>query len=498
MKIAVQKLLCTLTLLAMSLTAGSGASIRSAAIERSVAITDPDVLHTLGTSGLGLARMLGADANSSAASLFALPSMTTVRDATDHDFSRYVVDHKDAPDRLSLFDRDALNAPGTRFDLAGIVNRMDRAYVSPGECGEIRLIYRPIANRGSASRAAPPSRLPMTFNLVMKAKPASAEVTCAELAKRWLALGELSLAGTERAPMLTARGGALEWVTPEAIDRIELNIQVAREAASANDFDGRADYLMKVFRLDPQRKSFEESPLENQIDIERLRTDAKLAADFKQWLLEPSHVADLDRGTIVLPDRFLATHAINETPGHEAYESRAHDLFPDDDVVAALARMSADKASAKAPLRNILSPAGFARRLDDMTCGGCHQTRAIGGFHFPGKERFAPVSDSAVVAAASPHFFGDQERRRDILSAFRDGAPPDFSRGFSARPQPRRAGELAGTTYVDGWGAVCSLPDTSAAPDRSFASWTCAEGLTCQAASGVKDSRAGFCFPKSN
>ena len=484
-RMTVQKLLCVVSLLAMPLTATHGA-----AIERGVAITDPEVLRALDGEKLSLARMLGADANSSAANLFALPSMTMVRDATDRDFNRYVVARDDTSEKLNLFDRDALNASGTRFDLTGIVNRMDRAYVSPDECGEIRLIYRPIANHDSTNKDAPPSRLPMTFNLVMKAKPAGADITCADLAKRWLASSDSTLAGGEHAAALSAKSGALEWITPEAIDRIEINIQVARESANANDLEGRADYLMKVFRLNPQRKKFEESPLENQIDVERIRADAKLAADFRQWLLDPANLADLDRGPIVLPDRFLAMSAINVTPSHADAEANARKLFSDDDIVTALA-----KASAAAPLQNILSPAGFARRLDDMTCSGCHQTRAIGGFHLTGTERFGPASDSAVVAAASPHFFGDQERRRDILAAFRDGGTPDFSRGFSARPQQRRATELAGTTYLNGWGATC-YPAGANAQDKSFSSWTCAEGLSCQAAPGAKNSRAGFCFLK--
>ena len=101
------------------------------------------------------------------------------------------------------------------------------------------------------------------------------------------------------------------------------------------------------------------------------------------------------------------------------------------------------------------------------------------------------------MAAALPHFFGDQERRRDILTAFSNEGLPDFSRGFSARPQQRRATELAGTTYLNGWGAMC-YPAGANAPDNSFSSWTCAEGLTCQAAPGAKVSGAGFCFPKGN
>ena len=38
-----------------------------------------------------------------------------------------------------------------RFVLAGIVNRMDRAFVSPESCGDIRLIYR-------LTRTAPAAR----------------------------------------------------------------------------------------------------------------------------------------------------------------------------------------------------------------------------------------------------------------------------------------------------------------------------------------------------
>ena len=96
---------------------------------------------------------------------------------------------------------------------------------------------------------------------------------------------------------------------------------------------------------------------------------------------------------------------------------------------------------------------------------------------------------------ASPHFFGDQVRRRDILAATRDGRSPDYSRGFASRPQLRGGKELAGTEYSDGWGAHCYAPGKSAASnDASFRGWTCAEGLACQIAG--KTSRMGMCFVK--
>jgi hypothetical protein len=106
---------------------------------------------------------------------------------------------------------------------------------------------------------------------------------------------------------------------------------------------------------------------------------------------------------------------------------------------------------------------------------------------------------------ASPHFFGDQIRRRDILAALRDGRQPDYSRGFSSRPQlrgnPELVGELLGTEYNDGWGAHCYVMGAKPGDantrgnDMSFRSWTCAEGLTCQIAG--KTSRMGMCFIKA-
>jgi hypothetical protein len=107
-----------------------------------------------------------------------------------------------------------------------------------------------------------------------------------------------------------------------------------------------------------------------------------------------------------------------------------------------------------------------------------------------------PNPSNSTVVPASPHFFGDQARRRDILAATRDGRSPDYSRGFASRPQLRGGTELVGTEYSDGWGAHCYAAEKSAASnDASFRAWTCAEGLACQVAG--KTSRMGMCFVKT-
>jgi hypothetical protein len=302
---------------------------------------------------------------------------------------------------------------------------------------------------------------------------------------------------------LTASDGPLDLIRPENIDRIETNLQIAHAPKSAvRDF--RTDYLLEVFDYDARAGQFEQVPLENQIDRERILADAKLRREFKAWLLDPAHFSELDRGTILIPDRFLATAAIAPTPvGFVASnlqpafgltqgdDASVQAVFGEGDVVAALQK-AAERGD---KLQNIRSLAGFERRLNDISCAGCHQTRGIGGFHFPGVDWMAAKPDNSTVVPASPHFFGDQIRRRDILTALRDGRQPDYSRGFSSRPQLRGSAELAGTEYQDGWGAHCYVRHADAADnDKSFGKWTCAAGLACQPVGGA--SRMGMCFVK--
>ncbi|HEY2248880.1 MAG TPA: hypothetical protein VGH70_15655 [Bradyrhizobium sp.] len=488
-----------------------------APLERGTSVTDPGALRELDGGRFGLARVLSAvrsaDSPLTNKQLFALPSMAQVAKALDADVARYIARHKaelsnegigvGAGFAFQLFDQAQLYSDDTRFVLSGIVNRMDRAYAAPESCGEIRLIYRLTRiNAAAIGEAGVTPRLPMTLNVVLKAKGDGEAITCAEIARRWLAVGGLKATGAELAEELTASDGALDPVRPENIDRIETNLQIAHAPKSAaRDF--RTDYLMKVFRSDAASHSFVEAPLEDQIDRELLLKDDNLAREFKAWLLAPEHFAELDRGTVVIPDRFLARAAIAPTPagfvpsqlmpayGLVAGEG-ANPVFTADDVVGALEQA----AKRGITLQNVRSVAGFARRLNDVTCAGCHQTRGIGGFHFPGVDWMAAKPSNATVVPASPHFFGDQLRRRDILTAFRDGKAPDFSKGFAGRPQLRGSTELAGTEYEDGWGAHCYVQRARASDnDKSFRSWTCAEGLACEAVTPA--TRMGMCFVKT-
>jgi hypothetical protein len=497
-------------------------AVEGPALERGTAITDPAGLRELDRGRLALGRMMwparSADIPLTSGQLFALPSMAPVRRALDAEFDRYIARHKASLPGESigvgtsfdfqLFDRAQLYSQDSRFVLSGIVNRMDRAFVSPASCGEIRLIYRLTRTTAvPAGEGATSPRLPMTLNVVLKAKGDTAiagsgvAITCAALARRWLDTAGLPLTGADLATKLLASDGALDQIRPENIDRIETNLQIAHAPKSAvRDF--RTDYLLKVFRYSAPTQSFEEAPLENQIDRDRILADEGLKREFRAWLLDPAHLGEFDRGTVLIPEKFLATAAIASTPvGFVPSNLQpAFGLMPGDgattdsvfrtsEVVTALSKAAERGVS----LQNIRSPAGFERRLNDITCSGCHQTRGIGGFHFPGVDWMAANPSNSTAVPASPHFFGDQIRRRDILTALRDGTPPDYSRGFSSRPQLRGSTELAGTEYDDGWGAHCYQQKPSAKDnDRSFKSWTCTEGLACQVAD--KATRMGMCF----
>ena len=479
---------------------------QDAALERGTAITDPATLRELDGGRFRLDRMLlperSADIPLANSALFAVPSMVPVRQAIDGEFDRYIARHGASLPKetigvgegfdFQLFDRTLLYSAETRFVLAGIVNRMDRTYVSEASCGEIRLIYRLTRMNKAAGDAASPPRLPMTLNLVLKAKGEGSAITCSEIANRWLAAPP---GGT-----LPAKDGPLDLIGYENIDRIETNLQIAHAPkSSVRDF--RTDYLLKVFRYDRQARVFAEAPMENQIDRARLLADDGLKREFRAWLLDPVNLVAFDRGTALIPEKFLANGAIAPTPvGFDPSDLEPEfglvqgegAVFSEADVVAALRK--AVEGGVK--LQNIRSPAGFERRLNDVTCSGCHQTRGIGGFHFPGVDWMAERPSNSTVVPASPHFFGDQIRRRDILASLRDGKPPDYSRGFASRPQLRGSTELAGTNYYDGWGAHCYVQGKPAASnDGSFRDWSCADGLSCQAAGKI--SRIGMCFVKS-
>jgi hypothetical protein len=100
-----------------------------------------------------------------------------------------------------------------------------------------------------------------------------------------------------------------------------------------------------VFRYDRKARVFAEAPMENQIDSARILADESLKREFRAWLLDPAHFAEFDRGTVLIPEKFLASGAIAPTPvGFDPSELEPEfglvhgegAVFSEADVVAAL------------------------------------------------------------------------------------------------------------------------------------------------------------------
>ncbi|MCG6207869.1 hypothetical protein LPW26_24735 [Rhodopseudomonas sp. HC1] len=493
-------------LLAMMLMIGCLVPLPAAAADAAspvLAVTDALALRELDIReqhdataphpGFGLRQTLDPSSAGSISNdrLFALPVLSGLRTALDDEFQRY----REAPTaaRWKLVDRDKLEAQTTRFVLAGVVARIDRGFVAADGCGEVRLIYRPIHEIDGTAQ-----RLPMTLNLVLRARGADGALSCREVARRWLAAAAWPQTGADRARRLMAADGPLAPLGPDSIDRLELNLQIATAGdAAAGEF--RADYLLQVFRFDRASGRYQVAAMENQIDRDRLIADRELGQAFKHWLLQPDQLAAFDRGTLIIPETYLARRAIAATPtafSHAperpaaglAGPATADPLISDADIVAALQR-AAERGVAFQAIR---SPAGFERRLNDITCSGCHQTLGIGGFHVPGVDWTAEPT-RRIAAPGSPHFVADQQRRRAIAAAVAEGRAPDYTRGFTDRP------ELHGSAVNDdeprnGWGAACGLPGAGGGVDPSFRNWTCAAGLSCQPAGGTTAFPIGMCI----
>jgi hypothetical protein len=367
------------------------------------------------------------------------------------------------------FDINYLVNPNAHFDLVGVINRMDRGYHSGDRCGELRFIYRlsyEVMDKGLPTA----SRLPMTVNIIFNAGKANDEASCAEVARAW--------------QQMTSESTAQDWITKgplstnyfkyENLKTLEINLQAARQgAAAAGKFGGHADYLLKVYHFNSG--AFAESTLENQISRDALKNNPALLKELRAWLLDPKNAKAIDDGTFELPEKFLAKNAFTVAPGGIARSQNRpyYGVFKEEDL----------RNVRYADLQLIKSPAGFIRRLNDSTCTGCHQTRAIGGFHFTGMDPYKKYPGNSVFLPGSAHFMGDLSRRRAIVATVADIAQSiDYSRGFSLRPQEKRSQDLIGTGLYNGWSAPCATSD-----DPTFKRWTCAQGLVCTKLLDISD-----------
>ena len=427
-----------------------------------------------------------------------------------------------------------LTDPGSRIELVGVVNRMDRQFITDvsllpaqRDCGEISVIYRFSYDLTNGRQ----SRLPVTMNIVFPALPGDTQggtVTCQSVADRWVKeldrpVGRAPLEKVEA--LLDPGSGPLALIKGEDMLRIEINAQVYRKPASTvEDFGSEAEYLIRVFHWEEKAGKFQPIGLTNQIDREKLlcgsgdsasqcKEKKALREELVAYLQTPAVVADIDAGTLELPQKYLSKRAVSVSPGgvHRARnqpfwqptpESKKgkkgdQEVISDDAIWVALERFG--KTGGK--LSFIKSTEDFRTRLNDSTCTGCHQTRAIAGFHFPGADRRGTPAANSVFLPGSPLFYGDQPRRKKIVAAIANRPSGklttyELAIGYSARPLNKLEDELSGTQLLGGWGGACIMPEFLASTQRQ---WTCQEGLTCkQFYRSENDKMVGTCVPESH
>jgi hypothetical protein len=405
-------------------------------------VNDPVVLEQLESGGYALSRSFGGDAKNNASLKTSSPMFAALEQSIAADIAEFKSKDSQAGVGLAYshrqFDVTWLGSNKTTFKLVSVVNRTDLMHRTPGACGEVRFIYRLMYQTAQGS-----SRLPMTINVVHEQPVVNG--SCASVAQAWkTANGQVAGLGTvlsqHRAPA-----------------RVEINLQAVRwPAMTRADMGGYAEYLLRVY--DVEGTNLVPTTLPNTI-----RGDLTSAqkSSLATWIKQ--NVAAIDRGDALVPAEYLATRVISVSPRGLARGANRPFLaaFPSpEETFAGLSYAGLDL---------VKSPGGLMRKLDTMTCQGCHQSRGLAGFHILGEEPREQFRSNALEVGSSPHLNEELSWRRaalDDVAANRAIA--------KARPYAERSGGSAGI-----YGAHCGL-----AGDPSFASWTCASGFECKDING--------------
>ena len=356
-----------------------------------------------------------------------------------------------------LFNSQWLSSAFARFELVGVVNRLDRMPFHSENCGEFRFIYRLAYQTPTVY-----SRLPMTVNLVYWAKP-SANSSCVKSAQQWK---NFYLSVTRQPEQATP-----QMLGPLHFKSLEVNLQSVRWPSTIRpDMGGYAEYLMRVFQRHDNRWTL--APLENTPDVSRLKAQPNLRNELLKWINTPAIQKQLDQGVVQVPEKFLArtgqSVALNGV--HRLANAPFTELFSESEI----------QIQQPKTIHTVQTPHGLLRRLNDLSCMGCHQGRSVAGFHFLGRDKPQTSAVNAIQMPASVHFLRDQPRREAFQKSMLQGQVPAIFHPLSVRA-PTEEGQA---------GAHCGLGDPS------FASWTCNPGLRCEPL--IHDnlvSRTGICMP---
>lgn len=362
-----------------------------------------------------------------------------------------------------LFNKAWLASAKAHFELVGIFNRADRDVFSnseDGRCGEIRFIYR-LAYAYRHQNRDVYSRLPMTVNVVFYAggKSSLSEAECRLSHSSWLGS---EIPKFEKNDFTSAR-----------LKSVEVNLQSVRWPSSVRpDMGGYAEYLMRVFAISPNGM-LTPAFMENMPDVDLIKRSPVLAKEFKNWLIDPVNARAMMGGYGVLPNKFLAKKAVSVA----LYGSGRAANLP----YTQLLSLDDFRGMNFPEHPYVQSPASYLRRLNDMSCVGCHQGRAVAGFHFVGIDSERTHHANRILMASSAHLLSDLRRRETYLADMEKGKARDPMRSLSERPQDD----------LGGYGSHCGL-----SKDPIFKTWTCDKSHRCESVdTNIKDSDVGRCMP---
>lgn len=334
-----------------------------------------------------------------------------------------------------LLDTKLLHDAAGRWELIGVSARFDRDFVEPTHCGELRFIFR-LRYEKTVKGLTIASRMPATAAVSFWNAKSSAE--CSDVWKSWPKIPPPA----ELAPRFKS---------------VELDVQTVRWPSTIRgDMAGHAEYTLRALVRSPKDPlRLIAGTLENTPDVERANRDPAFKKELYAWIVDPANAKRIEDGTAILPEKFLSTKALDVTPHGLA---RRHNR----------------------PFRRLFSSSELrestARRLDGMSCPGCHASRSIAGFHFLGDETAPKDSVNAILVGRSPHLLDELARRKADLAA--------RIAGKSTHPIP-----FADHTSARGDnGAHCAL-------GSDFTDWTCAGGLVCAHDVGSDEDGVGVCSP---
>ena len=492
-------------------------------------ITEPRALQTAAQHGAALAPWFDAQPNAQGGSVMA----ELARQAPWRSLRLPIAAELNATRRADLragvgmghahrqFDVRWLDSPTHFFELVAVVNRLDRRafHDTPSTpaaaraCGEVRLIYR-LAYRQPQMQ----SRLPMTLGVELLAPPPDAAGSCAHAVRRWQA--PAGLTGEALGRWLVSVQGPLppEQLRRTRLHQIAVNLQTVRWPSGVRpDLGGHAEYALMALKWQAAEGAYTLLALENTPDLHKLAREPRSRAELLAWLQQPAQRAALDAGTLQIPERFLARVSRSVTPGGMGrLANRPFAQLWSADELAAVAQPGAGAAPAggAASHGQLSTGADVLRRLNDLSCAGCHQSRSVAGFHVLGED--APGSRSftagnAIAVPHSPHVQDEIARRAAYLrqalaQPVADPYRPLALLGARAGgPGSTQTANAPAQPVLGQMGEICRLAVTQQVPSAAqsqtagqgaltgLGPWACAADLQCQPAVG--EPGFGLCMP---